>query len=66
MNARIAKVVFGAYDTKAGAMGSMTDITQLPVNHKPEIVSGVLQEECSALLREFFRAKRERGARWNK
>ncbi|MBR6650809.1 MAG: tRNA adenosine(34) deaminase TadA [Clostridia bacterium] len=66
VNARIAKVVFGAYDTKAGAMGSMTDITQLPVNHKPEIISGVLQEECSALLRDFFRAKRERGARWNK
>ncbi len=66
VNARIEKVVFGAYDKKAGAMGSMVNITELSVNHKPEIISGVLEEECSSLLRDFFRAKRERGTRWNK
>lgn len=66
VNARLAKVVYGASDPKAGAMGSMTDITSLPLNHKPEIVSGVLAEECSALLSDFFKAKRQRGARWKK
>ncbi len=66
VNARIEKVVFGAYDKKAGAMGSMMNVTDFPVNHKPEIIPGVLEEECSAMLRDFFRAKRERGTRWNK
>lgn len=66
INARIAKVVYGAKDPKAGAMGSMTDVTSLPVNHKPEVISGVLEEECSTLLKDFFRAKRERGMRWKK
>ncbi len=66
VNARIEKVVFGAYDKKAGAMGSMINIADLPVNHKPEIICGVMEEECSSLLRDFFRSKRERGTRWNK
>ncbi len=66
VNARLAKVVYGASDPKAGAMGSMTDVTDLPLNHKPEIVSGVLAEECSALLSDFFKAKRQRGTRWKK
>ena len=66
VNARIAKVVYGASDPKFGAMGSMTDITALPLNHKPEIVSGVLEDECAQLLKDFFKAKRERGNRWQK
>ena len=66
VNARIAKVVYGASDPKFGAMGSMTDITALPVNHKPEVISGVLEDECSQLLKDFFKAKRERGSRWKK
>ena len=64
INSRIAKVIYGASDTKMGAMGGMTDVTALPVNHKPEIVSGVLDEECAQLLKDFFKSKRERGARW--
>ncbi len=66
INSRIAKVVYGASDPKAGAMGSITDVTSLPVNHKPAIVSGILRDECAALLTDFFKAKRERGERWKK
>ncbi|MBQ7836716.1 MAG: tRNA adenosine(34) deaminase TadA [Clostridia bacterium] len=66
VNARIAKVVYGASDPKFGAMSSMTDITSLPLNHKPEVIAGVLEDECSQLLKDFFKAKRERGSRWKK
>lgn len=66
VNSRIAKVVFGASDEKGGAFGGMTDIRELPVNHKPEVISGVMKEECVKILKDFFREKRERGARWKK
>jgi tRNA(adenine34) deaminase len=53
--ARVARVVFGAYDDKAGAVGSLWDIVRdRRVNHRPEVVAGVLAEESAALLREFF------------
>ena len=58
INARILRVVFGARDPKAGCFGSVADFSALPFNHRPEIVSGVLEEESAALLREFFRALR--------
>ena len=58
INARIPRVVFGAYDRKAGVFGSVTDLTQLPFNHKPEIVGGVLAEECGAQLSNFFKSLR--------
>lgn len=54
INARIRRVVFGAYDPKAGCMGSLVDLTQIPFNHCPQVVGGVLQEECGQLLRDFF------------
>jgi len=57
-NARIARVVFGASDPKAGCLGSLADFTALPFNHKPEVTGGVLEEECAALLRDFFRRLR--------
>lgn len=66
VNSRIEKVIFGASDEKSGAFGGMTDIRDLPLNHKPEIVSGVMKEECVKILKDFFREKRERGARWKK
>ena len=66
VNSRIEKVIFGASDEKGGAFGGMTDIRDLPLNHKPEIVSGVMKEECVKILKDFFREKRERGARWKK
>ena len=47
-------LVFGAKDAKAGSCGSVVDLFALPYNHKPEVVSGVLGEECAQLLSDFF------------
>jgi len=58
VNARIARVVFGARDPKAGCFGSVADFCALPFNHAPEVTGGVLEEECAALLRDFFRRLR--------
>jgi tRNA(adenine34) deaminase len=53
--ARVERVVYGAVDDKAGAAGSLWDVLRdRRLNHRPEVVSGVLAEECSAQLREFF------------
>lgn len=54
INSRIRRLVFGASDYKAGSCGSVVNLFDLPYNHKPEVVSGFMQEECSALLTEFF------------
>ncbi len=57
--ARIPTVVFGAPDPKAGAAGSVLDVLSEPaLNHRPETIAGVREEECAALLRDFFQAKR--------
>ena len=67
INSRIERVVFGAYDAKAGSCGSVTDLFALPYNHKPECVGGVLRDECGAVLTEFFaqlRASRAGRSRW--
>jgi len=57
--ARIPTVVLGAPDPKAGAAGSVLDVLAEPaLNHRPEIVTGVREPECAALLREFFAARR--------
>ena len=58
INSRIKKVTFGAYDKKAGSFGSVVHFNDLPYNHKPEIVGGVYEEECSALLKDFFKRLR--------
>ncbi len=58
VNARVPRVVFGAGDARAGAFGSMLDLRNYPLGHKPEVVRGVLREECAAVLRDFFRARR--------
>ena len=61
--ARVARVVFGAWDDKAGMGGSVGDLLRHPrLNHRPEVSAGVLAEECGTLLREFFAARRA-GAR---
>jgi tRNA(adenine34) deaminase len=53
--ARVDRIVFGAHDEKAGAAGSMWDLVRdRRLNHRPEVVSGVLAEESASLLREFF------------
>jgi len=57
--ARIERVVFGAADPKAGFAGSLGDLLRDPrSNHRVEVVSGVLEDECGNLLREFFRERR--------
>ena len=55
--ARISKVIFGAWDEKAGAAGSVWDVLRDPrAIHRVEVESGVLEKECAALLSEFFRS----------
>lgn len=60
INARIARVIQGAADPKAGSCGSVVDLFQLPYNHKPLCISGVLEEECRQVLKAFFRDLRRR------
>jgi tRNA(adenine34) deaminase len=57
--AKVGRVVFGAWDEKAGMAGSVGDLLRHPrLNHQGEVVGGVLADECGALLREFFRSRR--------
>jgi tRNA(adenine34) deaminase len=57
--ARVPVVVYGAPDPKAGAAGSVLDVLAEPaLNHRPEVVAGVREAECAALLREFFASRR--------
>lgn len=59
VHARVARVVFGAWDPKAGGAGSITDIFAIrELNHRVDVFGGVLAEECGTLLTEFFRARR--------
>ena len=62
--ARIDRLVYGARDPKAGACGSLAMVPQdLRLNHRAEVVPGVLAEECGALLEAVFRSRRNRGER---
>jgi tRNA(adenine34) deaminase len=57
--ARVSRLVFGAYDPKAGAVGSLWDVVRdRRLNHRPEVVAGVEAAESTALLEEFFREHR--------
>ena len=57
--ARIARVVFGAWEPKTGAVGSLWDVVRdRRLNHRPEVVGGVLADECATLLDQFFRSRR--------
>ena len=57
--ARLARVVYGAEDPKAGAVGSLWDVLRdTRLNHRPEVIGGVLAAECGNLLRDFFAARR--------
>ncbi len=60
INSRIKRLVYGASDKKAGSCGSVINLFDLPYNHKPEVVSGFMAEECAALLSDFFAELRER------
>ena len=57
--ARVSRVVFGAYDPKAGAAGSVIDLTESKaLNHHPEVNGGLLEEDCGGLLTKFFQSRR--------
>ena len=59
VHARVRRVVFGAWDPRAGAAGSTIDLFRLPgLNHRVDVFGGVLSEECGALLQQFFAARR--------
>ena len=58
VNARIPRVVFGASDKKCGACGSVCDIFSMDFNHHPQVEKGVLEEDCGAILKDFFKTLR--------
>jgi tRNA(adenine34) deaminase len=60
VQARIRRLVFGAFDVKAGAVSSIMKFPFERTNHRPEIVGGVLADECAKILRDFFRARRKK------
>ena len=63
IHARVARVVFGAMDPRAGAAGAVFNLLQsVALNHRAEVSGGVMAEECGSLLREFFRSRRSRPA----
>ena len=60
VHTRIRRVIFGCTDPAAGAAGSVINLVQMPaLNHRCEIASGVLQDECAAILQDFFRKRRD-------
>ena len=67
VNARIPRVYYGAADPKNGCCGSVVNLFELPLNHRPELTGGLLEAECAGLLTEFFqrlRLERPRRRRW--
>lgn len=60
INSRIKRLVYGASDSKAGSCGSVVNLFSLPYNHKPEVISALKQEECAALLSDFFKRLRKK------
>ena len=60
VHARVRRLVFGAWDPRAGGAGSVTDVFALPgLNHRVDVFGGVLMEECARLLQEFFAQRRD-------
>lgn len=59
VNARVGRVVYGARDAKAGAFGSVLQMNEYPLNHKPILTREVLQKDCAAVLSDFFMKKRK-------
>jgi len=60
INSRIDNVYFGAYDYKSGSAVSVQKMFDMPYNYRPEVTGGVMEEECSAILSEFFKELRIR------
>ena len=59
VNSRIERVVYGAKDFRFGAFGSALDLNEAGLNHKPEVVGGVLGDECADMLSSYFKNKRK-------
>ncbi|MBQ3592779.1 MAG: nucleoside deaminase [Clostridia bacterium] len=59
INSRVGRVVFGAYDEKGGACGSVCNLFEMPFNHRPYVTGGVCEQECVNILRSFFEEKRK-------
>lgn len=60
IQSRIRKIYYGAFDPKGGALGSSINVLEANnINHHPEVISGVLQEECSKIISNYFKAKRQ-------
>lgn len=60
INSKIRKVVFGAFDLNYGACGSVVDLFQLPNIHRPECYGGIMEDDCSKLITEFFKTIRNK------
>ena len=60
IQSRISKVYYGAFDPKGGALGSSINALEAKnINHHPEVIAGVLKEECSSIITNYFKAKRQ-------
>lgn len=66
INSRIRNLYFGAKNPKAGACGSIINLFDYPFNHKPNITSGLLEDECSKIMTDFFLKVREKRKREKK
>ena len=60
INSRLERVIYGAEDKKSGSAESVQKIFELPYNHKPRVIKGLMADECSSVLSDFFRQLRER------
>jgi len=60
INARVDEVVFGAYDPKGGAMGSLYNLAEGKLNHVPRVTGDVMSEECAGILTSYFKKKRQK------
>lgn len=60
INSRLRRLVYGASDKKAGSCKSVVNLFELPYNHRPEVVGGVEENECAAILSEFFKTLRKK------
>ncbi|MDR1628431.1 MAG: nucleoside deaminase [Oscillospiraceae bacterium] len=59
INSRISKLIYGTSDPKAGSCGSIINLFDLPYNHKPEVIYGIMQKECAFVLKDFFSGLRK-------
>ena len=59
INSRIKKITFGAFDLKAGACGSVVNLNNFAFNHHPELLGGIMEDECGEILTEFFKKLRK-------